>query len=196
MLGQVLQNRLKEEPENREMLSSLVKEIDRLDRIIREMIERSKPGDLKKQWGNINQQMAEVIRVAEESLTSQNISIKQNLSDHLPKIYLDQEKLKQVLWNLILNAKDAMPGGGQLTLSTGVAKDGSIEISVEDTGRGVSSGDLERLFDPFFTTKPEGMGLGLTVSRNIVEKHGGKLTLEKRSEGGTIARVVFPAHSE
>jgi len=196
MLGQVLQKRMKDEPENQAMLSSLVKEIDRLNRIIQEMIERTRPGELKRIWGNINQLMEEVVKVAEEGINAQNISIKQNLSDHLPNIYMDQEKLKQVLWNLILNARDAMPGGGQLTLSTEVADEGFVEICVEDTGRGISSEDMEGLFQPFFTTKPEGMGLGLTVSRNIIEKHGGKLTLENRAEGGAKARIALPTNSE
>ena len=196
MLGQVLHKRMKHEPENQEMLSSIVKEIDRVDRIIQEMIDRTRPGELKKEWGDINRQMEEVIRVAEEGVSVENISIQRNLSHHLPDIYMDQEKLKQVLWNLILNAKEAMPEGGHLTLTTAVADEGFIEISVEDTGRGISSDDAERLFQPFFTTKPEGVGLGLTMSRKIVEKHGGRLSLENRPEGGTKARVILPVCTE
>jgi len=194
MLGQVLQKRLQAEPENREMLASLVKEIDRLDRIIKEMLDRTRPGGLNRQWADIKGPMAEVIRVAEEGIIAGNISIQQAFSDHLPDLYIDQEKFKQVFWNLILNAKEAMPGGGHLILSTAMTQDGWVEISVEDTGRGLAVDGAERVFQPFFTTKPEGLGLGLTMSRKIVEQHGGRLTLENRPEGGTKARIVLPVH--
>ncbi len=194
MLGQVLYKRMKDQPENQEMLSSLVKEISRLDRIIQEMIDRARPGELKQQWGEVNQPMKEVITVAEEGINAENISIHQNLSEHLPRMYMDQEKLKQVLWNLILNAKEAMPDGGHLTLSTEAVSDGFMRISIEDTGRGIPADKVELLFQPFFTTKPEGFGLGLSMSRKIVEQHGGKLILENRSEGGTKAVIFLPVH--
>jgi signal transduction histidine kinase len=194
MLGQVLHKRQKE-PENREMLGSLVKEIDRLDRIIQEMIDRTRPGELRRQWGDINGQVEEIVRVAEEGITAENIAIRQNLSDDLPPIYMDEERIKQVLWNLILNAKEAMPEGGLLAISTRAPDEGFTEITVEDTGRGISSDNVEQLFQPFFTTKPEGVGLGLTMSRKIVEQHGGNLILENRPEGGTKVRVVLPIHS-
>jgi signal transduction histidine kinase len=194
MLGQVLHKRMRKEPENQEMLASLVAEINRLDRIIQEMIDRTRPGELKRQWGDINAQVEEVVGVAEEGIRAENIAIRQNLSDNLPPVYLDQEKIKQVLWNLILNAKEAMPDGGLLIISTSASDDGFTEIAVEDTGMGISSDNVEQFFQPFFTTKPEGVGLGLTMSRKIVEQHGGKLILENRPEGGTRARVVLPMH--
>ena len=194
MLGQVLHRRMQKDPENQAMLASMVLEINRLDRIIQEMIDRTRPGELKRQWGEINRQVEEVVSVAKEGIVAENILIRQNLSDNLPSVYMDCEKIQQVLWNLILNAKEAMHGGGHLDLSTGPADEGFIEISVEDTGQGISSDNMELLFQPFFTTKPEGMGLGLTMSRKIVEQHGGKLTLENRPGGGTKARVVLPTN--
>lgn len=196
MLGQVLYGHLKENPEDQEMLSSLVKEIDRLDRIIHEMINRTRPGELQQEWKELNLEVEEVISVAAESLLEQHIHIEQNLSGDLPKIYMDSEKLKQVLWNLILNARDAMPKGGKVIISTG-PKDGTfIELSVEDDGPGIAEAEREQLFQAFFTTKPEGVGLGLTMSRKIVEQHGGTLTLENRSEGGTRAVVGLPVQND
>lgn len=192
MLGQVLYGHLKENPADREMLNSLVKEIDRLDRIIQEMINRTRPGELQRQWEDLNLQVEDVLRVAGKSPIEEQIHIEQNLSGDLPKIYMDSEKLKQVLWNLILNAKEAMSKGGRILVATTKADTQFITLAVEDDGPGIAEAELEQLFQPFFTTKPEGVGLGLTMSRKIVEQHGGTLTLESRPEGGTKALVVLP----
>jgi len=105
---------------------------------------------------------------------------------------MDQEKMKQVLWNLILNGKEAMPKGGRLIVSMGLTNNRFIAMSVEDSGPGIIAEEVDRLFQPFFTTKPEGVGLGLTMSRKIVQKHGGRLMLENRPEGGAKATVLLP----
>lgn len=192
MLGQVLHNRLKDRPESRKAILSMIKEIDRLDRIIQTMIHRTRPGELQCQWGDLNESVSEVMGVAGENLSAQNISFEVRPYDGLPEIYYDPEKLKQVLWNLVNNAREAMPGGGDLTVTTRRADDENIEILVEDTGPGIAPDESEKFFQPFFTTKPEGVGLGLTMSRKIVERHGGKLTLENRVGGGMRASVLVP----
>lgn len=192
MLGQVLHGRLKEEPENQKMLRSMTKEIDRLDRIIQEMIDRTRPGELHVAWDDLNRQVEDVISVAEESLSAQHVHIERNLSPGIPKIHMDAARVKQVLWNLVLNAREAMPNGGRIIVSTRKAGDNLVEISIEDSGHGIASGDTDRIFQPFFTSKPEGVGLGLTMSRKIVEKHGGSLLLEHRPVGGALATVKLP----
>ena len=192
MLGQVLQGRLKDEPENRQMLTSMVQEIDRLDRIIKELIERTKPGELNLESEDVSQLVAEVMRLTGENLAARDIVIESALESGLPKIRMDREKIMQVLWNLILNARDAMPAGGQMVIATRSGDDATVEITVDDSGRGLGTEDPESLFRPFYTTKPEGMGLGLPISRKIVEKHGGSLILENRPEGGARARVQLP----
>jgi nitrogen fixation/metabolism regulation signal transduction histidine kinase len=192
MLGQVLQGRIKDQPEDQQTLNALVKEVDRLDRIIQEFINRARPGELSLAEGDVNQEVNEVLSVAAESLAAQNIVVQRNLSDHMPTILMDREKTKQVLWNLVLNAKEAMPKGGNLMVSTQVADNKFVEILVEDSGHGIAGGEPERLFQPFFTTKPEGVGLGLTMSRKIVEKQGGELSLANSPQGGMRARVLLP----
>jgi signal transduction histidine kinase len=197
MLGQVLRGRLKDEPENQQMLFSMVHEIDRLDRIIKELIERTKPGELRLEWEDLGLLVAEVARLTEENLAARDILIEYFLEPGLPKIHMDREKIMQVLWNLILNARDAMPHGGRMVIATRRGEDATVEITVEDSGGGLGADDPESLFRPFYTTKPEGMGLGLAISRKIVERHGGSLILENRSEGGARARVRLPvSHSE
>jgi len=196
MLAQVLHGRLKDRPDDQEMLGSLVNEINRLDRIIQEMIHRTRPGELQREWRNLNKQVEDVVQLARQSLAESQIPIASQLAESSPEIYVDAEKIKQVLWNLILNARDAMPDGGSIAVATREIGETQIELIVEDSGPGVSEIDPERLFQPFFTTKPEGVGLGLPISRKIVEQHGGTLRLENRPEGGARATVVLPVKTD
>ena len=194
MLGQVLHNRLKDQTDNQRILTSLIQEIDRLDRIIQGIIDRTKPGELRMELGDLNRLVEEVLEVIKESLCAQGISMEINLLPTLPRLLMDHEKLKQVLWNLILNAKESMPRGGHLMISTRVLGDGNIELLVVDSGQGIEEVDVEKLYQPFVTTKPEGLGLGLTICRKIVERHGGGISLENRPEGGVKSRVILPKH--
>lgn len=193
MLGQVLQGRAKSDPETQKMLGSLVKEIDRLDRIIQEMINRTRADELHKDLSDINEQIEDVIVVAEQSLAAKGIQIRKGLSPEIPKIPVDRERMKQVFWNLLLNAAEAMPKGGTIFVSTRKGEAADVEVLIEDTGGGIRPDKQERLFEPFFTTKPDGIGLGLTISRKIVQEHEGDLIVEGRAGGGARARIRLPA---
>ncbi len=193
MFGQVLQKRLKDRPEDQKAFLLLVKEIDRLDRIIQEIIDRTSPGKLQLEKHDPNKVLNEVIDIAEQSLRTQNIKVQKNLSPHLPEIVMDAEKIKSVIWNLVLNAKDAMPKGGELIFTTRIDDNAAVEIIMEDSGVGIATENEKRLFQPFFTTKPEGMGLGLSISRKIIKTHGGSLALKRREKNGTRASILFPA---
>lgn len=192
MLGQLMHSRLTGRKNNAEILQAMVSEIDRLDRIIQEMVDRTRPKEFLYELGEINSQIEEVLSFLNESLTGRQIAVDRDFAPDLPKAVFDREKIKQVLWNLLLNAKEAMPAGGRLSISTGRAAEDFIQVLVEDTGTGLGEVSIEKCFDPFYTTKPEGMGMGLTISRKIVEQHGGRLSLEVRPEGGARARVLLP----
>src|SRR5262249_53007834 len=114
----------------------------------------------------------------------------------LPIVHGDQVHLQQVVLNLVLNAVDAMQAvpaqRRRLSVRTARAAGGSVEIIVADTGPGVAAGVLEHLFDSFYTTKPEGMGLGLSIARSIIEAHRGTIQVETRAEEGTSFRVSLP----
>jgi signal transduction histidine kinase len=192
MLGQLLHNRLKGQFENQRMLISLVQEIDRLDNIIQEMIDRTRPGELRLETSDLNRLVEEVTALAADHLASQKVFVEHRLSPQLPEVEMDREKIKQVLWNLIVNAREAMPKGGVLTISTQTGRRVTVELTIEDSGMGIADENSDHIFQPFFTTKPEGLGLGLTISRKIIDKHGGGLTLENRNEGGARAKVTLP----
>jgi len=120
-----------------------------------------------------------------------DITVVRDLMPDMPEIITDQNKLSQVIVNIILNAADAMPDGGTLTIRSRI-KDKNIVISFEDTGGGISKENLVRIFDPFYTTKEKGTGLGLAVSQNIIEKLNGMITVESEINKGSRFEITLP----
>jgi len=117
------------------------------------------------------------------------------LDEQLPMVILDPSQIERVFLNLIINAADAMNGNGELTLSTRLNSTKTfIEISVQDTGHGISEENMEKVFDPFFTTKEtgHGVGLGLAISYGIVKDHNGNISVESEEGKGTTFTVSFP----
>jgi signal transduction histidine kinase len=113
----------------------------------------------------------------------------------LPPVLGDRIQLYQVVLNLIVNGLDATadqpPGDRWVLVRTAEADSGGVELTVEDSGKGIAEGDLDRVFEPFFTTKPEGLGMGLSISRSIVQAHGGRIWAEKRAPGAAF-RCLLP----
>ena len=133
-------------------------------------------------------------------LRMQHISSSINLHPELPQVLADRGQLQQAMLNLIANAVDAMRGVSgrprHLRVGSNVTPDQSkVEISVEDSGMGVSQNDLNRIFEPFFTTKPAGTGIGLAICRSIIEAHGGELLASVNIPHGMIFRINLPVHA-
>lgn len=192
MFIQILHGRLHDQADNQAMTAALLQEVGRLERIIDGIVERARPGAPVKTTGDINDPLREVLTLATPTLQASGITVESRLDDHLPAISYDPEKMKQVFWNLLLNGQEAMPKGGRLSITSAGAGH-HIDITFTDSGDGLTGNDPESCFKPFYTTKPEGLGLGLSTSRRIVEQHGGALTLSSREEGGVIARIRLPA---
>ncbi|MBN1547373.1 MAG: hypothetical protein JW902_12010, partial [Syntrophaceae bacterium] len=122
-------------------------------------------------------------------------SVHKDFAEHLPHILVDGDQLRQVSMNLILNAGAAMPDGGQLWVRTALIND-EVRILFSDNGGGIPEENLERIFEPFFTTKAKGTGLGLAITRQIIEQHRGKITLQSQLGEGTTVTVQLPATEE
>jgi PAS domain S-box-containing protein len=147
---------------------------------------------------DVNKLLNDTLQLLEPQLRTSNVEILQNYNDIPPVVIGNGGKLQQVCTNLILNARDAMFGGGMITLTTSIGDNGDVTVEVADTGEGISQENLSKVFDPFFTTKGvgNGTGLGLAVTYGIVQEHGG--TIEARSEEGRGATftLTFPAASK
>lgn len=129
----------------------------------------------------------------------EDISFTKLYDDKLPTVQINSNRIQQVIINMVKNARDAMPEGGRICLSTSVVdtrdRGQRVRISISDTGPGISPQIADSLFNPFVTTKKgsKGTGLGLAVSKRIVEEHGGHITLESRSQGGAMFHIDLPA---
>ena len=121
----------------------------------------------------------------------ENVDLSAMIPQDLPPVFVDSRQLRQVLLNLITNAYDAMPEGGMLTIGAH-SENGQVDIFIADTGSGIPQKDLNRIFEPLFTTKARGIGLGLSVSRNLVEANDGRIAVESKQGKGSVFTVVLP----
>jgi two-component system nitrogen regulation sensor histidine kinase NtrY len=172
--------------------TTLLAEINNLKAIIGRFSEFSKMPQPQRRPTQVNDVVLSVLRVFHAQLQEENqISVRTELADALPEISADPDLLHRALQNLVLNAIDAMPQGGELTIRTGTLGD-RIELSVSDTGSGLTQEECGRLFTPYYTTKQHGTGLGLAIVQSVVSDHGGKISVESTKEKGTTFRIELP----
>lgn len=182
---------MEEDEFKKESLETIYFHINRISEILKQLSGFSKmpAGEPKK--CQANDILETSINLIQYDKKAKNISIVKELAGALPEVVLDGNHLSQVFVNLTLNAIDAMPEGGTLTVRSMVKGDDVI-VEFEDTGMGIPKEDLPKIFDPFYTTKEKGTGLGLAVSYNIIKKMNGTLTVESEAGRGTIFRIAIP----
>jgi two-component system nitrogen regulation sensor histidine kinase NtrY len=179
-----------------ESTATLLAEIDNLKTIIGRFSEFSRMPQPQRRPTQLNEEVQSVLRVFRAQLQSDQregrpIAIQTELADPLPEISADPDLLHRALQNLVLNAIDAMPQGGNLTIRTAIVVNG-VELSVTDTGSGLTPEECQRLFTPYYTTKQHGTGLGLAIVQSVVSDHGGKISVESTKEKGTTFRIELP----
>jgi two-component system NtrC family sensor kinase len=182
-----------------ENLSLIADETSRCTQIVKGLLEFARQNPPQKVFTNINDLIERTTQLLENQASFQNIRIIRELDASLPTIKLDKNKIQQVFWNLMLNACDAMPSGGQLLISDRLSPDGKyIEVRFIDNGIGIPKENLNKLFDPFFTTKGSGTGLGLAVTYGIIEQHDGRIEVKSEVGQGTVFTLSFPVqdHTE
>jgi signal transduction histidine kinase len=176
-----------------EYVASMEDGLRRVQKIVRQLLDFSQQHDPELALSDINSVIGRVLVLTEHLFVPSRVVLETHLDHEIPDLLIDRHMMEQVLMNLILNAIQAMKAGGVLVIRTSI-KDGSCVVDVEDTGCGISASVLPRIFDPFFTTKSEGegTGLGLSVSLGIVERHGGKISVESEIGRGTTFTVSLP----
>jgi two-component system sensor histidine kinase HydH len=192
------------DPASREFLGIILEEVDRLDRVVRSVLDYARPSRGNPAPVDPNAVVRRTIQILSSDRADETV-IDLELADDLPRVRVDAEQLRQVLMNLVRNAIQAMNGSGRIVVGTRVRPGARmrtdepqhwVEVSVSDSGPGISQKVLNNLFVPFFTTKNQGTGLGLAISQRIVRSAGGSIEVSTHEGAGTTFTVVLPASQE
>lgn len=185
--------RYQDVPEDRQTAAIMIQEVDRLNRVVSQLLEFARPISILAKPTAINKMVADSLKLVQQQARDKSITIDTRNSAGIDKISLDPDRINQVLLNLYLNAIEAMEPGGRLRVEISDSEEnGRLNIRIADTGKGIAETDLPKIFDPYFTTKSSGTGLGLAIAHNIVEAMGGGIEVKSRPGKGTTFRITIP----
>jgi two-component system NtrC family sensor kinase len=195
--AQLVRDKMPEDSSERDDLEVIISQTERCATIIRQLLDFSRENNPEKERRDVNPVLERCIRLVEHQALFHDIEIVRNLSPQPLFVLMDAGQMQQVFLNLLVNAGEAMPSGGQLTITTHTDA-GNVRIIVSDTGTGIPSEDLTRIFDPFFTSKEvgKGTGLGLAVTYGIIEQHGGSIDVASTVGEGTTFTITLAACDE
>lgn len=178
--------------EKGQIIARIKEEIQRLNELVTNFITYGRPPELQRAPVRIPEIVESVLRMADGRMRDQRIRCRVDFREG-PQVMADPDMMRRAVLNIVVNAIDAMPNGGELHVSAGPREDGGYALAIGDTGTGIAGEDREKIFEPYFTTKPSGLGLGLVLTRKIVEAHGGKIVVDSEPEKGTRIHVLLPA---
>ena len=199
-LTQLLPERLEDEEFRSQFLKIASGEVDRISSLVNELLDFARPSDPKWAFEDINAILDGMILLVSTGTKKKLITIIKNYASHLPPAQIDREQIKQVVLNILLNAIDATPENGTITVQTrSFIKPGGepyVQIEFTDTGCGIPNENLEDIFNPFFTTKAAGSGLGLSISNQIIQDHKGYIDVESQLEKGSSFFINLPIRQD
>lgn len=184
--------RYRNNPDDQKTAEIMVQEVERLNRVIGQLLEFAKPMEMKRQWASIQEVIRHTLRMIESQAKAKSIAVHTDLPEHIWEIFIDRDKITQVLLNLYLNALEAMEDGGTLRVSVLPHEGRMVRIDITDTGKGIDEKDIARIFDPYFTTRSSGTGLGLAIVHKIMESHDGDLRVTSEPDKGTTVSIFLP----
>ncbi|HCJ67192.1 MAG TPA: hypothetical protein DHV62_07705 [Elusimicrobia bacterium] len=189
----LLKKKSSDDPE-REKLETIINETTRCRAIVKGLLDFARQTKPEKKFADLNEIIEYSLSLVERHASFHDIKMIRELSPSLPRARVDVNQIQQVFMNIIINAQEAMPEGGTLTIKSSITENGFIEIRFIDTGCGVPEENMDKLFDPFFTTKHEGKGtgLGLAVSYGIIEGHQGNIEIQSKLNKGTTVIIRLP----
>ena len=179
-----------------QIINEVLEQISRLDKTVNDLLFFGKPTAPEPTCTDINSALRKILVFASQHRGGKNIEKRLELGEGLPPVYVDPKQIQQVFLNLFLNAVQAMQQGGTLTVQSGLAQCGGVEmvrVNVIDTGPGIPQNILDKIFTPFFTTKAQGTGLGLAISHRLIEQQGGRLSVVSEDGKGTTFTVELPS---
>jgi PAS domain S-box-containing protein len=172
----------------KEYLETISEEVNRSTQIVSDLMDFSRIKSVEREETAVSDLISEVL---EKQPVPENVKMATTIPSDLPPVFIDLRRIRQVFDNLITNACHAMPEGGKLNISA-IAEQDKVHVSFTDTGSGISEVNMEKVFEPLFTTKARGIGLGLAVSRNLVEANGGSIEVESAEDKGSTFTVILP----
>lgn len=172
-------------------IGNIKAEITRLNGMVSNFLDFGKPMKLEMKPLTVDSVIDETLALLAESASQQRIEIDSRRGSELVPVEADYRHLKTCFMNIFVNAFEAMPDGGRLVVQT-AAYNGSVSVRVEDTGCGISHENIQKVFDPYFTTKETGIGIGLALTKKIIEEHGGRISVESGAGRGTAIAVILP----
>jgi signal transduction histidine kinase len=195
----LIKSSISPEHEHYELLELVDREIERISAIIHQMYQLYRRSPQRASTFSLSQIVSEVVYLLEGSASKRGVKLQFEVEvDHI-EVHLAEGEVKQILYNLVRNAIQASPGGDRVELRID-EQENDVIVTVSDRGPGIADEIMPRIFDPFFTTKhgetESGMGLGLSVSRSLIEAMGGRIEVSNRSGGGTVFSAVFPRRLE
>jgi signal transduction histidine kinase len=186
---------LAESAKDREIVGEIRKQINRLSATLRGLLDFSRPSEPEIMPCDVGELLKPMLALTRPDAQKANVQIITECPDNLPPISADPQQLQQAILNILLNAIQAMPHGGTLTVRTDLHVN-RLRLSIRDTGVGIPRENRERIFSPFFTTKHHGTGLGLAITRSIIEKNGGTIAVESEVGRGTTVFMEFPVSKQ
>jgi two-component system NtrC family sensor kinase len=181
------------EDNRQEYLELAGEETERLMHTVRQMLDFYRPSALDRKPANLNNLIDRVVKLLDAQFAAHQVVLARRYAPNLPLVLLVENQIQQVFFNLFLNAVEAMPSGGKITITTAY-RDGNVLALVADSGPGITLNEREDIFGPFVSSKEKGLGLGLTVSYGVVTAHGGSLTLLPEGDRGACFQVLLPAY--
>jgi signal transduction histidine kinase len=176
------------------LVDKIIETINHLTKTVEQVTEFARPVRLARRSLDLNLIVRDVLQLARPQLAAERIETKLSLKEAGAVALLDESSMRAVLMNLVLNAVQAMPGGGRLSVVT-IAEDASVQVRITDTGTGMNSEQLKKVFEPFYTTRSKGLGLGMTYARKVVEQHQGTIRIESQPGAGTTVEIVMPVQT-
>lgn len=173
------------------IVSNIKADIHRLNGMISNFLDYGKPLKLNIQPASLTDMVEEVVSLAEGKLAEQRISVERRFREAMPSIPLDGQQIKACILNIFLNAVQAMPKGGRLTVETAM-DDSFASLVIKDTGMGIAREHIPEIFEPYFTTKDTGIGLGLAITKRIIEEHNGRIGIISEPNNGTVVTIELP----
>ena len=189
----LIQEETDPEDSNYEELQIIADEALRCRKIVSSLLDFARQSEPVKAKNNLNKVVTESVVLTRKQAAFNDVAVEESFSEDLPLINMDKDQIEQALINLILNAIEATDPGGKVTVGTSYFPDADgVELTVSDSGKGISEKDMGKIFDPFFTTRESGTGLGLAITHGIIEQHGGTIEVDSKLEQGTRFTIRLP----